>query len=102
MHLGGKEFKVGKKGNNIIGINGKLLFAGGNRYTPIDIEASIEEGYTVRFEDRRFEARTDPYFRVDLGSKLQDKHCKDDTYHYGGYTKCNQSPECVSRSLLQQ
>jgi len=67
--LGGKEFSLGKKKNkkNIFGINGKFILSGGNRYTPIDLEASKLAGKTIRILDRSFENRTDAYYRVDLG-----------------------------------
>jgi hypothetical protein len=65
--LGGKEFKVGKGKKNIIGINGKALLAGGNRYTPIDLAASIEKGEEVRQEDKPFSVKAGDYWRFDLG-----------------------------------
>ena len=65
--LGGKEFKVGKKKKNVLGLNGKLLLSGGNRFTPIDFEASQAEESTVRIWDRAYESRVPDYFRFDLG-----------------------------------
>ena len=65
--LGGKEFSIGKKQNKTFGINGKFVLSGGNRYTPIDLEASREAGETVRFSNRRFEARAGAYYRFDIG-----------------------------------
>ena len=64
--LGGKEFKVGKAQNNLIGLNIKGVWAGGNRYTPIDLERSRLEGKTVYQDTNEFEAKTDAYFRSDL------------------------------------
>ncbi|MCF8258754.1 MAG: carboxypeptidase-like regulatory domain-containing protein [Flavobacteriales bacterium] len=61
----GKDFRIGKEGRHVIGINMKLFWAGGNRYTPIDIEASIAEGEQVRDRDREYEGRLDDYFRLD-------------------------------------
>ncbi len=65
--LGGKEFKVGKKKNNIIGLNGKILVAGGNRLTPIDFEESVIKEKTVFDEERIFSEKADTYFRLDFG-----------------------------------
>lgn len=65
--LGGKEFKVGKNRKNIFGINGKFILSGGNRFTPIDLESSIEKGEQVLFEGRRFEAKAGDYARFDFG-----------------------------------
>lgn len=65
--LGGKEFKVGRSKKNILGVNGKVLYAGGNRQTPIDLAASIEAGETVRDWDRFLEDQVPAYFRFDIG-----------------------------------
>lgn len=65
--LAGKEFKVGKKKNNTLGFNGKVLFSGGNRVTPIDLEASKKENETVFLEDQLFNKRAPNYFRFDVG-----------------------------------
>lgn len=65
--LAGKEFKLGKNKKNILGINGKALLAGGNRYTPIDLEASIEKGEEVRLEDQPFGTKAGDYWRFDVG-----------------------------------
>jgi len=65
--LGGKEFKVGKKKNNIIGINGKVLLAGGSRYTPINVELSKLEGSAVYYDNQSYTQQNRPYFRFDLG-----------------------------------
>ena len=65
--LGGKEFKVGRNKNNLIAINGRMIWAGNNRYIPYDLVASrddrlgrpiFDEAYTVRLKD---------YWRMDLG-----------------------------------
>ncbi|WP_424962302.1 TonB-dependent receptor [Ekhidna sp.] len=65
--LAGKEYRVGKDGNNSISINGKFIFAGGKRQAPINVNASIDEGNTVyRFEDN-YELKLDGYFRMDFG-----------------------------------
>jgi hypothetical protein len=65
--LSGKEFKLGKGGKNIFGINGKFILAGGNRYTPIDLEASIRDGKQVLQEDKPFSVKAGDYWRFDLG-----------------------------------
>ncbi len=64
--LAGKEFKVGKSGKNLIGTNIKLLWAGGNRYTPINAEQSRERGFAVYRQDQLFGEQADAYFRTDL------------------------------------
>lgn len=63
--LGGKEFRVGKK-NNFIVFDGKVSFAGGRRYTPIDIAASQQAGSLVEDESQAFSLQYSPYFRTDI------------------------------------
>jgi len=61
----GKDFRVGKDKRHVIGINMKLFWSGGNRFTPVDVEASIAAGEQVRDRDREYEGRLDDYFRLD-------------------------------------
>lgn len=65
--LGGKEFNIGTKGNKTLGINGKFVLSGGNRFTPFDLTASKDAGYGVRDLTKRFAARTPAYYRFDVG-----------------------------------
>ena len=65
--LGGKEWKVGKNKNKILGVNGKFILAGGNRMTPIDIPASQLEGEVVWKEDQIFSEHAPTYWRLDVG-----------------------------------
>ncbi len=64
--LAGKEFKISKSKANTMQISFRGIWAGGRRYTPIDIERSREEGYTVRDESKPYSEQY-PYFgRYDL------------------------------------
>lgn len=65
--LAGKEFKLGQTKKNILGLNGKFILAGGNRYTPIDLPASFEKGEAVYFEDQPYTVKAGDYWRFDLG-----------------------------------
>lgn len=65
--LGGKEFVFSKKKNKTIGLNAKLTVIGGNRYTPIDLDASIAANTTVYVSDQAWKARTDVIFIPNLG-----------------------------------
>jgi hypothetical protein len=78
--LGGKEFVLGKKKDTqkkrkTITLDGKLTYAGGQRYTPIDLSQSIAKGEAVYDEDNAFGARFNPYFRMDvrIGYKVSGK-----------------------------
>jgi hypothetical protein len=68
----GKDFRVGKNGKHLIGINAKFFYAGGRRITPIDLEESIAQGEEVRIDSQLFEARVDDYLRLDV--RLRFKH----------------------------
>ncbi|MEO1054775.1 MAG: TonB-dependent receptor [Bacteroidota bacterium] len=63
----GKEFKVGRNDNNLIGLNGRLIWAGGQRTIPIDLEASRTEGNQVLVWEQAFKAQLPHYFRMDIG-----------------------------------
>ena len=65
--LGGKEFMVGKKKNKTLGLNGKFILSGGNRFTPVDLVASEAAGETVRKTDQPYADRSPAYYRFDLG-----------------------------------
>ncbi|HMZ88687.1 MAG TPA: TonB-dependent receptor [Chitinophagales bacterium] len=79
--VGGKEFAIlagraGAKTKKSVVFDTKLTMAGGQRYTPIDLTASIDEGKTVYDWDKAFEAQFDDYFRWDvrLAFKMDGKH----------------------------
>lgn len=62
--LCGKEFKIGK--NNVLLIDLKVAYAGGRRYTPVDIDKSRLVGYTVYDNNHAFEEQFPEYFRPDI------------------------------------
>lgn len=62
--LGGKEFKIKEK--HILSVDLRGTYAGGKRYTPIDLQASIARGDEVRVISRAYELQYPPYFRVDV------------------------------------
>lgn len=65
--LGGKEFVFGKKKNNTFGINLKLIWRGGQRYTPVDLDASIAANETIYQNNNAFSQKFPDYFRIDGG-----------------------------------
>jgi Carboxypeptidase regulatory-like domain len=62
--LGGKEFKMGKKGT--LGIDTKIAYAAGQPYTPFDLAKSEAEGYVVFKENEAYSLRNDAYLRWDF------------------------------------
>ena len=65
--LGGKEWLIGKKKKNVLGINAKFASYGGRRGTPIDLEASKEAGTQVQVPNSYYSIQFKPYMRFDLG-----------------------------------
>jgi Carboxypeptidase regulatory-like domain len=62
--LGGKEFKISKKAT--MGIDTKIAWAGGQRYTPFDKTASNAAGYVVFKENEAYSLKNKDYLRWDL------------------------------------
>ncbi|MFN0048481.1 MAG: TonB-dependent receptor, partial [Cytophagales bacterium] len=71
--LGGYEFKIGKK--NTLSINLKGTYAGGRRYTPIDVAASLDQKRSIFIEEEAYTLQLPDYFRTDitLGFKREGK-----------------------------
>ena len=60
--LGGKEWKMGRQNQNILGISLRFTMQGGERYIPFDMEAS-KATQTVVFDDlRTFDPQLSPDF----------------------------------------
>ncbi len=76
--LAGKEFKVGKAGQNILFVDTRLTTSGGRFATPVNLEASQQAGFEILREDIAFSEQYDPYFRWDVkfGIKLNSKQKK--------------------------
>lgn len=65
--LGGKEFHAGKKKNNIFNINTRIIWKGGNRLVPIDLQQSIDHNHTVYIDSLSYEEKAPDYIRIDVG-----------------------------------
>ncbi len=63
--VGGKEFKAGKKGNNIFGINAKILWNGGKRGNPVDLDFFDQTGNVRIIQNQRNTLNLDDYWRID-------------------------------------
>ncbi len=72
--LVGKEFNLNKK--MVLSVDSKVVYAGGRRYTPIDLAASIAAGEQVVQKTGIFEKQYDPYFKIDfkVAFRLNGKH----------------------------
>jgi hypothetical protein len=60
----GKEFKVRSK--NAFFIDTKFTIAGGRRITPVNLSASIDKGYEVRYDEQAFTDQLAAYLRWDV------------------------------------
>ena len=69
--LGGKEFVLGKKKNDLFGINLKFIWRGGQKYTPVDLAASIAANETIYENNYAFTQSFPYYFRIDAGIYLR-------------------------------
>lgn len=74
--LAGREFKFGKNGKNAFTLDTKVTAAGGRYDTPVNLPASIAVGEEVRFEDRAYSERYDPYFRWDVKLGIRTNSAK--------------------------
>jgi hypothetical protein len=64
--LGTKEFNWGKKRKVTFGLGGKVTYAGGKRYSPLDTLASVAIGEAVIVNSERNTLQFPNYFRLDL------------------------------------
>jgi hypothetical protein len=76
--LGGQEIELNKKRPResrkkiyYVILDAKATFAGGNRYTPVDIDQSQMEGRQVYDDDMAFSKQFDPYFRLDIRAGIK-------------------------------
>ena len=67
--VGGYELDIGNQ--NVLALNLRAVRAGGKRYTPIDKDKSIEEGYAVYDKERAYEKQYNDYFRLDARLSLK-------------------------------
>ncbi len=72
--LAGKEFKI--KTKHTFALDVKVVYAGGKRYVPIDIDKSMLYNRQLYFNDKAYSPQYDPYFRIDLKTsyRLNSKH----------------------------
>ncbi|WP_316823264.1 TonB-dependent receptor [Pedobacter gandavensis] len=69
--LAGKEWTTGKKKNNLFGLNAKLIYAGGRKYSPILVEESFRLDEEVIDQNKINTLTAEPYIRVDFSSSYR-------------------------------
>lgn len=69
---GGKEWAIGNpQKNRTFGVNVKLIWSGGVRQTPVDLDASQEKGEQVNVDSQPYTIQNPDYFRTDLKFSLK-------------------------------
>ncbi len=58
----GKEWQLGASGQNTLGLNIRVTCQGGDRYSPIDTEASLKSKDVIFDETKAFSKQVDPTF----------------------------------------
>ncbi|HYV95219.1 MAG TPA: TonB-dependent receptor [Chitinophagales bacterium] len=73
----GKDFSFRQKfKNRVWGLNAKVIYSGGFRDTPIDLEASRQDGEAVYVNTEAFTKKIPDYFRTDVGISLKHNKAK--------------------------
>lgn len=74
--LTGKEWQLGKNKNKVLGLNIRLTYQGGDRYSPLDSNASLLEKKAVYNENNAFSKQYDPAFITHFTAsyKINRKH----------------------------
>jgi len=54
-----------------VNINSRFTWRGGNRYTPIDLDASLLQGTEVRVYDEAYSKKVADYLRLDVSSAFR-------------------------------
>lgn len=62
--LAGKEWQMRK--NNVLIANIKISMVGGRYFTPLNLEASRDNGFAIYDQTQAFSVRQTPYFRTDV------------------------------------
>ena len=64
--LAGKEWMVGRNKQNVLSLNGRIFFQGGDRYTPVDEGKSMIE-HDIKFDETRaYSKKFDPSINGDI------------------------------------
>ncbi|CAM3795002.1 TonB-dependent receptor [Sphingobacterium prati] len=67
----GKEWAVGQNKNNLFGMNAKLIYAGGRKYSPVLEEESLRLDEEIIDQSRINTLTADPYTRLDFSSSYR-------------------------------
>jgi hypothetical protein len=69
--VAGKEWAVSKDKKNLFGINGKLIYAGGRKYSPINLSESLRLDEQVIDQSKINTLTADTYIRMDFSASYR-------------------------------
>jgi hypothetical protein len=69
--VAGKEWAVGRNKKNTFGLNGKMIYAGGRKYSPIMVAETFQRDQQVIDQARVNTLTADPYIRVDFSASYR-------------------------------
>nr|WP_249665283.1 TonB-dependent receptor [Mucilaginibacter sp. Bleaf8] len=69
--VAGKEWVAGRNKKNLFGLNGKLIYAGGRKYSPVNLSESLRLDEQVIDESQINTLTADPYFRIDFSASYR-------------------------------
>jgi hypothetical protein len=67
----GKEWAVRKDKKNLFGLNGKLIYAGGRKYSPVNLSESLRLDEQVIDQSKINTLSADPYIRMDFSASYR-------------------------------
>jgi hypothetical protein len=69
--VAGKEWAVSKDKKNLFGLNAKLIYAGGRKYSPVNLSESLRLDEQVIDQSKVNTLTADPYIRVDFSASYR-------------------------------
>lgn len=69
--VAGKEWATGDNHKNLFGLNGKLIYAGGRKYTPILVDETFKRDEQIVDQSKTNTLTADPYIRVDFSASYR-------------------------------
>lgn len=69
--VAGREWATGKARKNLFALNGKIIYAGGRRYSPVLLEESLRLDEEVIDQAKTNTLTADPYIRVDFSASYR-------------------------------
>jgi hypothetical protein len=69
--VAGREWAVGQGRKNLFGLNGKIIYAGGRKYSPIFLAESLRLDEEVIDQSKVNTLTADPYIRVDFSASYR-------------------------------